>query len=277
MKRLILALLLTCLAVIAFGCGGDSESDSEGDAAATQTAASSSDSQATASPSDEGSGDSVEQSSSADDSEEDSDSGQSSASSDDDSDSGQSSASSDDDSDSGQSSASSGYDDSEGDANGDSGEHDSDDDVVAYENPGAEGTPFDSSRNDALDDAQPLDAVTWTAGPTLSLGALDASGTLSEGAMLFDPTVDGEGAAFILYFKGVPEPLLVILPNLGPMYIWDTDHTVAEMDYEFEGSTFTFSAYSPLFFDTGPGDLELRVYGYDAAGNDALLAVTAVE
>ncbi len=96
--------------------------------------------------------------------------------------------------------------------------------------------------------------------------------------MLFNPMADGEGAGFILYHKNVPdEPLLVLLPDLGPMYIWDTDHTVADMEHEFEFSTFTFTAYSPLFFDTGPGDLELRVFGYDANGADALLSVATVE
>ena len=185
--------------------------------------------------------------------------------------SGQSSSASSDDDD----------DDSEDDDNGDSGEHhskkDSDDDAtVSNVNPGLVGTAFDSSRNDALFDAEPLDAVTWSMEPTISPGALEAAGTLSGGAMLFDPTVDGEGASFAVYYKDHNEPMVLLLPNLGPMYIWDTNHTVAEMDYEFEGSSFTIRAYSPLFMDVGPDDLVIRVFGTDGDGNDALLAVAPV-
>ena len=120
--------------------------------------------------------------------------------------------------------------------------------------PGLMGTAFDSSRNDALFGAEPLDVVTWSVEPTISPGALEAAGTLSGGAMLFDPTVDGEGASFAVYYKDHNEPMVLLLPNLGPMYIWDTNHTVAEMDYEFEGSSFTIRAYSPLFMDVGPDD-----------------------
>ena len=184
-------------------------------------------------------------------------------------DSGHSSSSEDDDS--GRSSSS-----EDDDSGHDSGEDRSDDGVVSRVNPGFSGTGFDSSRNDALIDAQPLDAVTWIVEPSISPGAMEAKGVLEDGAVLFNPMIDGDGAGFIVYFKGMREPLLVLLPDLGPTQIWETDHTVAEMEHEFEGASFEFRAYSPLFMDVGPSDLELRVFGYDAGGADALLAVQPV-
>ncbi len=150
------------------------------------------------------------------------------------------------------------------------------DGVVSRENPGFTGTGFDSARNDALADAQPLDAVTWTVEPTISAGALEAKGVLKDGATLFNPMVDGEGAGFIVYFKGMSEPLALLLPDLGPTRIWETDHTVAPMEHEIEGASFEIRAYSPLFMDVGPSDLEIRLFGYDAGGADALLAVHPV-
>ena len=153
---------------------------------------------------------------------------------------------------------------------------DSDDGTVSYRNPGAEGRLFDSSRNDALASAAPANLVTWGKSPTISAGGLEANGMLTDGAMLFDPMADGDGAAFIVYYKGNEEPLVVLLPDLGPMFTWETIHTVAPMEHEFEGASFTFTAYSPLFMDVGPGDLELRVYGVDGTGADALLAVAQI-
>ena len=180
----------------------------------------------------------------------------------------------------GEHSSSSSSDESDDDDSGDSGEASSGGTgaggTVSRENPGFDGVGFDSGRNDALVDAQPLDVVTWVVEPTISFGALDAEGVLNEGATLFDPMIDGEGAGFIVYFKGMTEPLALLLPDLGPMHIWETDHTVAEMEHEFEGATFEFRAYSPLFMDVGPGDLELRVFGYDSEGADALLAIRTV-
>ena len=158
----------------------------------------------------------------------------------------------------------------------DSGEDGSDDDTVSHENPGFSSTSFDSSRNDTLIDTQPLDAVTWTVGPSISAGSLEAKGVLKDGATLFNPIVEGDGASFIVYFKGVRDPLLLLLPDLGPRQIWETDHTVAPMEQEFNGVSFEFVAYSPLFMDVGPSDLELRVFGYDAGGADALLAVQPI-
>ena len=229
MKRLIVALLLICLAAVLLGCGGGATS------------------QASSSSEDEG----VEQVSSSDGS-----------------------------SGSGEHSYSSSSDESDGEGSGDSGEDSSegteDSDVVSRQNPGFDGVGFDSGRNDALVDAQPLDVVTWVVEPTISFGVLDAEGTLDDGVMLFDPMIDGEGAGFIVYFKGMTEPLALLLPGLGPMHIWETDHTVAEMEHEFEGASFEIRAYSPLFMDVGPGDLELRVFGYDSEGADALLSVRTV-
>ena len=145
--------------------------------------------------------------------------------------------------------------------------------TVSRENPGFAGTAFDVSRNMALAGAEPLDVVTWTMEPTVSSGSLEAQGTLEGGAAIFNPMVDGEGAGFMVYHKNVPEPMVVLLPDLGPMDVWETTHTVAPMEHEFEGPSFTFRAYSPLFMDVGPGDLEIRVYGTDGSGADALLAV----
>ena len=149
-------------------------------------------------------------------------------------------------------------------------------DVVARENPGLSPRPFDGARNGALAGAQPLDVVTWTAGPAVSFGALEAQGALGDGARLFDPTVDGEGAGFIVYFRGNPEPLVLLLPDLGDLHIWDTDETVAPTEFEVEGGKFTLRAYSPLFMDVGPDDLEVRVFGYGPGGGDALLGVAPV-
>ena len=242
MKRLFVALLLTCLAVAAWGCATHvaetSREDGQAGAQPTPTA------QTVAQ--------SVEQQSS---------------SSEDDDDDGEHSSSSEDDDDK----------DGKKHDNGDSGEHGSSSDgTVSYQNPGAEGTGLNTSRNDALAGAEPLDVVTWTTPPTISPGELEAAGELSGGAMLFNPMVDGEGAGFIVFYKGVEEPLVLLLPDLGPMHLWESDHTIADMEHEFEGSTFTIRAYSPLFMDVGPSDLEIRVYGFDGNGADALLAVSDV-
>ncbi len=159
-----------------------------------------------------------------------------------------------------------------------SDDHDSDADVstVSNSNQVSGSDSFGWSQNEMLRGTEPLNIVDWTQTPTLSLGALDARGVLKDGAVLFDPTV-GEGAAFAIYHVNYDdEPMLVILPNLGPMSIWDTEHTVAEMDYEFEAESFTFTAYSPLFFDATPSDLKLHVYGFDGDGNPALLAVSDI-
>ena len=154
----------------------------------------------------------------------------------------------------------------------DSGDHD----VVSNENPGQTGRPFDSGRNDALAGTGPLDVVTWTLEPEISFGALEAEGMLAGGAELFDPMVEGEGAGFIVYFRGHEDPLALLLPDIGPLHIWETHHTVAPTDLEIEGASFSITAYSPLFMDVGPSDLEIRLFGYDSGGNDAVLGVHPV-
>ena len=153
---------------------------------------------------------------------------------------------------------------------------DDNDGVVSNENQVTGSDSFDWSANEALKDAEPLNVVEWTQPPSLSLGAIDASGIVKDGTRLSDP-IAGEGATFAIYHVNYDdEPMIVILPNIGPMSIWETDLTVADMDYEFEAHNFTFRAYSPLFFDATPSDMQLRVYGFDSDGNHALLAVSNI-
>ncbi len=268
MKRLLVALILTIIAAAVFACGSDDSTPTADETTPMSTPqAVAPTPQATApssTPVESGDDKKPEQPTDADGS--DSDSGQSSSSSEDDDDSGEHTNGNDD------------SDDKSSDA--DSDEHkngDSDDDtVVSRENPGFIGMGFDVSRNDALADADSIDAVTWDIQPAASAGALDAKGTLSGGASIFNPMVDGEGAGFIVYFKGNDEPLVLLLPDPGPMYMWDTYHTVADMEHEFEANSFVIRAYSPLFMDIGPDDLEIRVFGFDGNGNDALLSVHPV-
>ena len=153
---------------------------------------------------------------------------------------------------------------------------DDSDDIVSNESQFIGSDSFDWSANEALKDAEPLNVIDWTQSPTLSLGALDASGIVKDGAALSDPIM-GEGATFAIYHVNYDdEPMIVILPSSPPMWNWETDLTVADMDYEFEAQNFTFRAYSPLFFDATPSDMQLRVYGFDSDGNHALLAVSDI-
>ena len=142
-------------------------------------------------------------------------------------------------------------------------------------NPDGNGITLNSAPNEALKDAQPLDIVTWNKPPTMSMFELCAEGVIQNGGVLFDPT-QGEGSAFSLYYKGHDESLVELLPDLGPMMMWLTDLTVAPTEWEVEGGKFSFRAYSPLFMDSDPSDLELRVYGYDANGNPAILAIADI-
>ena len=169
----------------------------------------------------------------------------------------------------------SGVQDDPGDADGgqSSASSSDDDQVVSRENPGLTGTSFDDQRSPALIDAQSLDAVRWTVTPAISDGALVAEGVLQGDATLFTPML-GEGSAFSVYYKGSREPLVELLPDLGPLQIWDTLHTVAPTEFELEGTSFKIRAYSPLFMDVGsPSQLELRVFGFDKSGADSLLSV----
>ena len=214
MKRLIVALTLTCLAVLASGCADDSEPSPGSDPEAPQAASTPS--------------------------------------------SGDSGASTSSSGDSGASTPG------------------ADDTTVSRENPGFAGTVFDAGRSLSLFNAEPLDVVTWSTPPAISAGALEAAGVLNQGASLFNPMVEGDGAGFIVYYKGMQEPLLLLLPDRGPMEIWESDYTIAPMEHEFEGSSFSIRAYSPLFMDVGPSDLEIRLFGLDSGGEDALLAVEPV-
>ena len=152
-----------------------------------------------------------------------------------------------------------------------------DNDTISRENPGAEGMLFDNSRNVALFGAQPLNIVQWTVEPVIAAGALDAEGVLEQGAVIFSPMADGEGSGFSVFYKGHEESLVELLPDLGPMMTWDTFQTVAPTEMEIEGASFKIRAYSPLFMDVSPSDLELRVYGYDQSGADALLSVQDIK
>ena len=163
---------------------------------------------------------------------------------------------------------------SKGDAS-DSGGDAPADQVVSYANPGATGVALRGDRTSPADDGVSLDAVRRTTEPTISAGALTAAGALEQGARLSEPLND-EPSAFSVYYGDNPEVLVELLPDLGPMRVWDTDATVAPSEFELAGDEFTIRAYSPLFMDVGPSDLLLRVWGYDAAGAAALLSVRRV-
>ena len=150
----------------------------------------------------------------------------------------------------------------------------SDNDAVSYANPGATEVPLNQGR-DADPGSASLDAVEWTTGPVIQAGALVAAGTLTQDARLYEPMND-EPSAFSVYYGDNAEVLAELLPDLGPMRVWDTDATVAPSEFELEVNKFTIRAYSPLFMDVGPSDLLLRVWGYDGAGNPALLSVQSV-
>lgn len=147
---------------------------------------------------------------------------------------------------------------------------------VSYANPNGQGVNFQDTRSPALENAASIDAVTWTLEPAIRAGALEAAGALTPNARLSEP-MNGEGSAFSVYYDGHDEALVEILPDLGPMQIWDTDATVAPTEFELAGGAFTIRAYSPLFMDVGtPSELELRVWGYDQAGQEVLLSVRRI-
>ena len=163
-------------------------------------------------------------------------------------------------------------------ADNDSNGEDTDTVSNANPNPSGAGPTLDRTANKALADSEPLNIVTWTVAPTIAPGELSGEGTAEGGAYLFNPQFEAaDGAAFEVYYEGHEDPMVVLLPDLGPMQIWNTFETVAEMDWEMEGGRFSFRAYSPLFMDADPTALELRVYGYDGDGNAALLAVASLD
>ena len=167
--------------------------------------------------------------------------------------------------------------DSDAGSNGAGGANsDSNDQAVSYANPNGQPVNFQDARSPALQNATSIDAVTWTVEPIIRAGALEAAGTLTQNARLFEPMI-GEGSAFSVYYVGHDEAMVELLPDMGPMHVWDTDATVAPSDFELAGGEFTIKAYSPLFRDVGsPSQLELRVWGYDQAGQEALLSVRSV-
>ena len=186
----------------------------------------------------------------------DSDSAASSSSS---ADSGASSSSSSDSDDSGASSSGSGDDGTVSNTN---------------QNPDGLGPTLNYDANLALAGDSPAGLITWSEPPTLAPGELSGAGIVTGGGQLFLPPGEDDGAMFLVFYKGHDEPMVALLPDLGPMEQWNTDLTVAPMDFEYEAGTFSFRAYSPLFMDTDPTDLELRAYGYGADGSPAVLDVT---
>lgn len=144
---------------------------------------------------------------------------------------------------------------------------------VSHANTDVEEIRFNDSRNMALFDNPPMGGVEWLVPPAVvSPGELVAEGVLEPGLSLFNPQ-EGEGSAFSVFYKGHREAMVELLPDLGPSATWRTFSTVASTDITMEGAHFQFRAYSPLLMDVGAGDLELRVYGVDADGNDVLIAV----
>ena len=116
--------------------------------------------------------------------------------------------------------------------------------------------------------------MNWTSGPTVGGGELSGAGEFTQDVNPFDPTL-GEGAALAVYYSDHDDPLVALLPELPPTQMWNTDHTVAEMEWELDWPSFSFRAYSPLFMDMG-GDLQLLVFGYDEDYNEAVLSAAGI-
>ena len=143
------------------------------------------------------------------------------------------------------------------------------------------------ARSAALEDAMSIDAVDWTSEPTIEAGMLVATGTLAQDVKLFDPLNedDRDSPAFSVYYVGHTEALLELVPNSPDGRCWETTEwkmtvTIAPTEVgtpEGAGDRgFTIKASHPYFMDFGSGDLELRVWGYDADGNEALLSKVAI-
>ena len=154
-----------------------------------------------------------------------------------------------------------------------------DDDTVSGVNScPADGQGIDlPARPPELAQALDSDLVTWNDAPAIDPdGTLFAFGTLADGAALFNP-LDGDGPAFSVHYGGRDESLVELVPDPGPGQCWrlpSSGGTVTLATFDelvVEGARFSFAASSPLFRDVGDGDLELRVWGTDAAGQPALL------
>jgi len=142
-------------------------------------------------------------------------------------------------------------------------------------NPGFTPVPLAVARDIAVGDLASRNAVQWTTEPVFQSGALVAAGTLGNGLRLSDP-MNGEPSAFSLYYGDSTEVLAELLPEAGPMRVWNTDATVAPSEIQIKGDQFAIKSYSPLFMDVGSSDLVLRVWGYDATGNRLLLSIHTV-
>ena len=190
--------------------------------------------------------------------------------------SGQSSSSSDSDTSDSDSTDSNDTAGSSSDSSGSDSDDSGSDGTVSIENPGQTGVPIDISANEALYKSTPLNLVRWTSEPVVGDGELTAAGELLNGAIPFEPMIE-EGYAFDVVWETHDPymPVMLLLPSMGMTQIWDTQHTVADMDWELEGATFEFRAYSPFFMDPSEGT-ELRVFGFDGDGNPALLSVTPI-
>ena len=142
---------------------------------------------------------------------------------------------------------------------------------VVIQNPGQTPVPLPDHCECGVYDAG-ANAIGWTVQPVIKDGVFTAQGTVAAGMRLSDPMA-GEPPAFMVHYGDNTEVLLVLLPDLAPSYIWDTDHTVAPTDIEQTGNDFELRAYSPLFMDVGDGDYRLVVWGYDTGGKRVMLSV----
>ncbi len=151
-------------------------------------------------------------------------------------------------------------------------------DTAANENGSASASlDLDASYLIALDGSESKELVVWEVSPKLTRGRVSGSGTLSDGARLFD-TLSDEGAAMAIYVNEVKYPPLVVpLPRLSGQQVWETELTVGPTDLTIDGQSFAFDVFSPIFFDANPGDLTLRVFGYDARGETSVLAEVELE
>ena len=139
----------------------------------------------------------------------------------------------------------------------------------------------------ALEQATSVDAVDWTIKPKIENGVLVATGTLDPGVEIFDPlTPDGDqrdSPAFSVYrdYDGTMESFVELVPDfLDDSKCWESTATFTTVEIgtpEGAGDRgFTIEASSPLFRDVAGSGLELRVWGTDANGNDALLSKVSI-
>lgn len=136
------------------------------------------------------------------------------------------------------------------------------------------------TRSADLESATSIEAVTWTSPPTIKAGGLEATGILAEGATLFDPLA-GDSPAFSVYFSYAAHTGVVeLVPDrTADDECWDTTTFTPSGTFKLElgdDGDFTIEASSPGFMDVSDSELELRVWGTDADGNEALLSVVTI-